>query len=211
MQPDDPTPIKGTFLNKKDIGRAACQSCGTLVYDLPQIAITGTFRSQFSEGGGDLLSTSRHHRWADVWIRYRQSVINGIAGPMCLESRSQDRGNLANALLSAHPDSFAVVGFSFEAPLPWLAVLVAQLHLPDSQLVHGAVRLPCKEIKGPAVFWAADPSAENDSKVFNVKRRAIGKRVGVVRALLAAVSGGLWPWDVARYVRGLQRGFCLDI
>lgn len=210
MQPDDPTPIKGTFLNKKDIGRAVCEPCGTLVYDLPQIAITGYFSQPVFGRRRRSLSVSRHHRWVARWIRYK-SVINGIFGPMCLESRSQDRGSLANALLSAHPDTFAVVGFSFEAPLPWLAVLVAQLHLPDSQLVHGAVRLSCKEIKGPAMFWAADSSAENDSKVFNVKWRAIGKRVGVVRALLAAVSCWLWPWDVAQYVRGLQREFCLDI
>lgn len=63
-------------------------------------------------------------------------------------------------LFSSHPYFFIFGGI----------LGIAQLNLPDFEPVAPSVCLPRMQIKGPAVFGAGDPGAEDNAKVFNVER-----------------------------------------
>jgi hypothetical protein len=64
-------------------------------------------------------------------------------------------------------------------PHPHLSISVLRfgrslLNFPDLELVATTVRFSSMEIERPVMLGAGDTRAQNDAKVFNIKRRAIG-------------------------------------
>ena len=71
---------------------------------------------------------------------------------------------LPHSRLSPHPHLFVL------CPGP---LNIAQLHLPDLELVVSPVRPAREEVERPVVLWACYPCAQDDAKVLNIEWDAL--------------------------------------